>query len=549
MPKDIVFKDEARQKVFNGVEKLAKTVSVTMGPKGRNVIIGKEIGAPTITKDGVSVAREVVLDDPFEQLGCQLVKEVAGRTADVAGDGTTTATVLAHEIFSQGIEAMNNGESALDFRRGAEWALQEMLKKLEEKALPVETLEDLKSIATISANNDEELGTVIAEAYNAVGDNGLVTANAYPGIQTTMRVVDGIELETGYLNRAFLDEGENEWSAENCYILICNRDITHLADAGPLLQAVAQKNRPLLIISKSLKKEAAQVLFENSTRGRMNVCACKLPLFKGSPNPQLWLEDLAMMVGTKVIDEEAGMPLSELTIKDLGFARQVTVDISTTKIVASKRDENAISSRLERYQEDLKKLIGDKDRYDIERRSNFLSSNAAVITVGYATELELREKGDRVEDAMCAVRAAREGGYVPGGGTTLFRLSRQIDVSEIDERYQSGAIALLKACQRPIRQILENASENIDEILTELDKSDEFDYGYNVDSGKFGSLIEMGVIDPKKVTKSALENATTIALLMITTEAAIAHVDANNDGWQPPAGWRLPDNRNLNHKY
>lgn len=549
MPKDIVYKNEARQKVFNGVEKLAKTVSVTMGPKGRNVIVGREIGAPSITKDGVSVAREVVLSDPFEQLGCQLVKEVAGRTADVAGDGTTTATVLAHEIFSQGIKAMDEGESALDFRRGAEWALQEMLKKLEESALPVETLEDLKNIATISANNDLELGAVIAEAYNSVGDNGLVTANAYPGVPTTMRIVDGIELETGYLSRAFLDEGENEWSVENCYILICNRDITHLADAGPLLQAIAQKNRPLLIISKGLKKEAAQVLFENSTRGRMSVCACKLPLFRGSPNPQLWLEDLAMMVGTKVVDEEAGMPLSELTIKDLGFARQVTVDISTTKIVASRRDERAISARLDGYKEDLKKLLGDKDRLDVERRMNFLSSSAAVITVGYSTELELREKGDRVEDAMCAVRAAREGGYVPGGGTTLYRLSKQIDVSQIDERYRTGAIALLNACQRPIKQILENASENVEEILSELDKSDKFDYGYNVDSGEFGSLIEMGVIDPKKVTKSALENATTIALLLITTEAAIAYVDANNDGFQPPAGWRLPDNRNLNHKY
>lgn len=549
MPKDIIYKDEARQKVFQGVDKLAKTVSVTMGPKGRNVIVGKYIGAPTITKDGVSVAREVVLSDPFEELGCQLVKEVAGRTADVAGDGTTTATVLAHEIFSQGIEAMNNGESALDFRRGVEWALQRILKKLDEEALPVESLEDLKNIAIISANNDEELGTVIAQAYDAVGDNGLVTANAYPGVPTTMKVVDGIELQSGYLHRAFLDEGASEWAAENCYILICNRDITHLADAAELLNSVAQKNRPLLIICKSLKKEAAQVLFENSTRGRMNVCVCKLPLFKGSSNPQMWLEDLAMLTGTKVVDEEEGIPLSQINIDDLGFARQVNVDISTTKIVASRRNERAIEARLDMYRNDLNKLIGDRERRDIMDRMSFLSSRAAVITVGYSTELELREKGDRVEDAMCAVRAAREEGYVPGGGTTLYKISNNISLDDLGEKYRTGAQALLRACQRPLRQILENAGEDIERILDQLSQSRDFDYGYNVDTGTFGSLIQMGVIDPKKVTKTALQNATTIALLLITTEAAIADVEYVREGWVPPAGWRPPSDTKFNHRY
>lgn len=549
MSKSIIYKDEARKKVFEGVDKLAKTVSVTMGPKGRNVIVGKFLGAPTITKDGVSVAREVVLSDPFEELGCQLVKEVAGRTADVAGDGTTTATVLAHEIFSQGIKAMDDGHSALDFRRGVEWALNELLDRLDDVAEPVETLEDLCNIATISANNDRELGNLIGEAYHSVGDNGLVTANAYPGIKDKVSVVDGIELNSGYFNRAFLDENKNDWAAENCYILICNREITHLADAGNLLENIAKSNKPLLIITKGLKKEAAKIIFDNSKRGRINVCVCKLPMFRGSPSPNRWLEDLAMMVGTRVVDEEEGIPLSEMKVSDLGFARQVNVDISTTKIVASKRNNDAIESRMKSYEEDIQKLIGERERRDIENRMNFLSSSAAVITIGYSTELELREKGDRVEDAMCAVRAAREEGYVPGGGTTLYKISNMIDTSDLDNRYLNGANALLAACKRPIKQILENAGENIDDILSKLDESDVFEFGYNVDREQFGLLTDMGVIDPKKVTKAALKNATTISLLLITTEAAIADLSANSDGWQPPAGYRAPGNGGWDHKY
>lgn len=549
MPKDILYEKDARQKVFNGVEKLAKTVSVTMGPKGRNVIVGKFMGAPTITKDGVSVAREVVLSDPFEELGCQLAKEVAGRTADVAGDGTTTATVLAHEIFAQGIRAMDDGHSALDFRRGIEWALERVLTELEEVARPAESFEDIKHIATISANNDQELGRVIAEAYDVVGDNGLVTANAYPGVPTSMRVVDGIELQTGYSNRAYLDSGENEWSAENCYILICNRELTHLVDAVKLLESIMKKNRSLLIISKGVKKEAAQVLQENSTRGRIRVCTVNLPHFKGSPNPQEWLTDLAMMVGTKVVDEERGMLLSEMTLKDLGFARQIDVSAALTKIVASKRDEEAIEKRKVQYEKDLNNLTGEMLKLDIRNRMSFLSSNAAVITVGYSTELELREKGDRVEDAMCAVRAAREEGYVPGGGTTLLKISNSINIEECNERYRLGAAALLNACRKPFVQILLNAGIDPEEIMSQILKSEEFDYGYNVDSEEFGYLTRMGVIDPKKVTRSALKNAATIATLLITTEAAIAQIPEGDSGWQPPAGYRVPDSKNLNHKY
>jgi chaperonin GroEL len=323
--------------------------------------------------------------------------------------------------------------------------------------------------------------------------------------------------------------------------------MTHLLDAVNLFTEIAQKNRPVLVLTSDLKKEAAKVLQEVSARGRLRVCVVKIPLF-GIKN-ELWLEDLAMMTGTKVIDEELGMPLSAVTIKDLGFARQVSVGISTTKIIASKRDEPAIEKRIAIYKNDLEKLIGERERIDVRNRVSFLSSKAAVITVGYSTELELREKGDRVEDAMCAVRAAKEEGFVPGGGMALLRIAKKIDLSLLKERYRLGAETLIKACSKPAIQILLNAGEDPEKILSEILQKDDVDYGYNVATEEFGQLSQMGIIDPKKVTRAALQNATTISLLLITTEAAIADKREDPSAWQPPAGWRPPSNSNLNHKY
>jgi chaperonin GroEL len=552
MGKYILYDRDAREKIFNGVDKLAKTVAVTMGPRGRNVIIGKFIGSPVITKDGVSVAREVVLDDPHEELGCQLVKEVAGRTADIAGDGTTTATVLAREIFAEGFKYSEDlNFNPLNFRRGAEIALKSVVQKIQDIAKPISSPDDLKNIAIISTNNDYELGSIIADAYNSVGDGGLVTANAYPGIKTKMRILDGIELETGYVSDVFLDEGESEWSVENCYILLCNREITHLTDAAQLINKLAQKNKPLLIISKGLKKEAFSILQENSVRGRMRVCACKLPLFRGSVSNKMWLEDLAMLLGTKIVDEDNGISMESLDVSDLGFAKQVSVGSSLTKIIASKRNESLISSRVEQYKTDLSKLIGDLERRDVENRMSFLSSRAAVITVGYSTELELREKGDRVEDAMCAVRAAIKGGYVPGAGIALLKASEMCleELASLDEKYKQGAFAVLDACRKPFRQILHNASISHEDIENVILMNDDINFGFNVDTEEYGDLIEMGVIDPALVTITAITNAVTIAILLITTDAAIADVSANRDGWQPPAGWRPPSNGSFNHKY
>lgn len=552
MAKDILYGEEARQKLIAGVEKLARAVGVTMGPMGKCVVLSPSagIGAPVATKDGVTVARQIILEDPAEELGCQLVKEAAGRSADIAGDGTTTATVLTHEILCQGTSSLTSEKSILNFKRGMEWALQQILTELDRHTIATNGFEDLKNIATISANNDVELGTVIAEAYHAVGDNGLVTANAFPGIKTQMKVLDGIEIPSGYMSRALLDNNENEWSAENCHIMIFNREVTHLAEASELLNQISTKNRPLLIICKSLKKEAAQILFENNSRGRIKVCAVKLPVFKGSPHQHMWLEDLAILTGTKIIDEENGIPLSEFKYSDLGFARQITVDISTTKIIESKRQENAIKSRLKTYSEDLNKLLGEKERRDVQDRMAFLGSKAAVITVGYSTELELREKGDRIEDAMCAVRAAKESGYLPGGGVALLKASKMINLDSLPASQHCGAKALLRSCERPIRQILNNAGEDTDTIINNILANSDFDFGYNVDSGEYGSLIKMGVIDPQKVTKSALQNATTIAIVLLSTETVVSEMTHNPSAWQPPAGYRFPgSNASFNHKY
>ncbi len=547
MGKIIWFSKEARQKVLEGVTKLSKTVAVTMGPEGRNVILGKFVGAPTITKDGVSVAREIVLDDPIEELGCQLVKEVAGRTADVAGDGTTTATVLAQSIFARGMDALEQENSPHNFRKGVNWALAQVLEGIDGMSQPVDNPNSLRDIAIISANNDEKLGGAIAEAYNMVGQNGMVVAEAIPGVEESVRMVEGIELKSGYISPGFLEKGTSKSIMEKCRILICDREITHITDNAKLFHELSQKNAPLLILAKDLKKEALKIFLENNALGRIRVCAVKLPPF-GKWNNE-WLEDLAALTGTVIVGEERGMPLSDVSVEDLGFAGKVEIEKYFTKITDPGRDEERIAARIEDYKDDLDKLGGDLARKDMRDRMAFLTSKAAVITVGYSTELELREKGDRVDDAMSAVRAAIAEGFVPGAGMTLYRAAGAVDLSELDEKYHAGAQVLLDACCRPAAQILDNAMEDSEAILEQVMSEDSEEFGYNCATRQFGNLIEMGVIDPKKVTRTALQNATSIALLLLTTEAVVAEKPDDPTGWQPVAGWRPPSETGLNHKY
>lgn len=554
MGKQLVYGKELRKQLLEGVTKLSKTVGVTMGPEGKNVILEQHIGAPTITKDGVSVARQVVLDDPIEELGCQLVKEVAGRTAAIAGDGTTTATVLSHEILRNGIELMDTGYSPLKFKAGIDWTLAHLLGYLEAIAKPIEGYDDLKHVAAISANNDMELGELIAEAYT-IADGGMVIAQARPGIESHVEQVDGIEIKSGYISRGFLDKGESKATLNNARVLICDRDITHVSDNMALFDELSKSNAPLLIICKDLQKEALKLFLQNNAQGRIRVCAIKLPsdgFGRFHKHQDRWIEDLAMQTGTVVVSEERGTPLADLKIDDLGYAKQVVVDRYLTKILEPQPNTVAVQARLEEYNADKEKLLADTDKMDLDDRINSLRGKGTVLVIGYHTEAELRQTGDRLDDAMFAVECAMDSGYVIGGGTALMRAAhwvRLTKIDELDEELRPAAEVLLKACMRPYLQILKNADLNIEEILNKVLPAADPNFGYNVAEGKYGDLVEMGVIDPKKVTQTALVNATSIATLLIRTEAAVAESKSDPVGWQPPAGYRLPSDAGYNHKY
>lgn len=556
MGKAILYADEARKKILEGVQILAKTVSVTMGPKGRNVIIGpiapqpgvQPIGAPIITKDGVTVARSITLSDPFQEMGAQLVKEAAGRTCDLAGDGTTTSTVLTAEIFSQGMQLMDSGYSALALRDGLNLGLKLILAEIDKMTKPVDTSEDLLNVSIISTNNDPDLGGVIAAAYELVDRNGLVTAEAVPGVDNSVRIVNGLELKAGFVHPAFLDAGAASATLTKCYVLMLDRELSHLNECEQLFVKIAEKNASLLVIAKDVTKLALNTLVHNHKNGILKSCAIKTPTFGAYQDK--WVEDLAMLFGTVIYSDDSGLSLSEATLESLGYAESIEVGKYTTKITNPKRDEVRINEQIRSYDVDQDVLIGERERYDIKKRKQFLTSRAAIITVGYATELELREKGDRADDAMAAVSAAIEEGIVPGAGMALFNAARKVNTGFIDEKYANAVELLIGACTRPAIQILLNAGEDSGAILSSILESGKSDsYGYNSASCEFGDLFEMGVVDPKKVTRTALQNAVSVALLLLTTEAVIVDRPDDPSSWQPPAGYRLPSSTGLNHKY
>jgi chaperonin GroEL len=532
-------------------KKLARTVGVTMGPQGKNVILGKYVGAPVITKDGVTVAREITLEDPVEELACQLIKEAAGRTAAIAGDGTTTATVLAHEIFKRGAELIDENYSPLYFKRGVEWAVDKVVKNLDRMAIEVDGLDTLRSIATISANNDSEIGDRIAEAFDTVGIEGTVAAEASPGPETSVRFVDGVEVESGYITPAFITEdGHSDVVLNNCKVLICDEEITSLASCLDLFNDLSNDSVPVLIIAKAVKQEALATLVANNRIGRLKVVAVKLPRTGIDEGSRIeWLDCLSILVGTKVFGSELGSPLSKAGIEDLGFAKKVVINKYLTKILEGNKDESRMEEKISIYQNDLNKLIGDSSRLDVRKRMAYLTNKAAVITVGYATELELKEKGDRVEDSLCATRAAIEEGFVPGGGTALLRAANKVSLAGLDKELVPAAKVLLAACVRPIRQIVENAFEDSDVVIDRILKSRNSNLGYNAANGKFEDLVKAGVIDPKKVTRIALQNAASISLLLINTDAVVSEQIDNPSSWQPLAGWRPPEEGKLKHKY
>jgi chaperonin GroEL len=548
MSKIILYGDEAREKIITGARKLAKTVAVTMGPHGRNVVIGKSVGAPTITKDGVSVAREVVLEDPAEELGCRLVKEVAGRTADVAGDGTTTATVLAEAILSEGMKVLSSGETnPVFFRDGINHTLSLILKNIDDMSKNISGFDDIKHIASISANNDISLGTTIAQAFEMVGRNGLVTAEAYAGLENRVKYTDGVELKSGYSTSALLQNGEDPISLENAYVLVCERDITHVQDFVKLLEKLHTENKAILIIAKTIRQEAIDMIVTNRKKGRLNAVTVEYPVM-GKNNSE-WLSDLALLCGTRVFGEDKGIPLSSASINDLGFARKIIISKYSTTIIGGYKDENLVKERAALYREALENIVGDMDRKDVRDRLAFLNNKAAVIGVGYSTEAELREKGDRVEDAVCATKAAIESGILPGGGIALLRASMAVDLESMPPEYRAAADVLTRACKRPFYQIMENGYQDPAEIEKKIVSNSSQWYGYNLHGRKFGDMLEMGVLDPKKVTKTAIQNAVSITLLLLNTDAILSEDLNNPSGWQPPAGWRPPSNNNLNHSF
>jgi len=548
MAKNLSYNKEARAKLQAGIDKLSKTVAVTMGPQGKNVILQKFVGNPVITKDGVSVAREIVLEDPIENLACQLVKEAAGRTADMAGDGTTTATVLTHEIFSRGNKLIEENYNPLYLKRGLEWARDQIIKNLNSIATPVNDFNSLKNIATISSNNDAEMGGLIAEAFEKVGLTGTVTAEASPGNISYVRITDGIEYKKGYITPNFIVDGGSEIIFQNAAIIVTTHEFSSLT-AGwlPLLNELSESQTPVLIICKSLKQEALATFVTNNKLGRLKCVATELPLFTRNNNE--WLDDLAILLGAKIIGPEFGLEPQDVKISDLGFANRVIVGKYDTKILESRKDPVRLSSKLSVYKEDLQKLLGDTDRLDIKKRMEFLNNKAAVIVVGYNTELELREKGDRLDDALGATRAAIDEGYVPGGGMALFKSAAMVKLEDAPEEIREAAKVLLDSCSRPLCQISYNAFQDPKLILSKALENLDTDIGFNASTCKWEDLIAAGVIDPKKVTRTALENSTSIALLLINTEAVVSEEPEKPSGWQPPAGWRPPESSNLNHKY
>lgn len=549
MGKIIVFEKDAEDKILSGAKKISKAVSITMGPRGKNVILGKFIGAPVVTKDGVSVAREVVLSDPIENLVAQLIKESAGRTVDLVGDGTTTATVLTEELLIRGKNLISSGYSPLDYRKSVEIGLGIILKNLDLLSKKVSSKEELLSVASISANNDLSLGSVIAEAFEYSGLSGTVVAQAKPGVSNYVTKSEGIELDNKnkvLITRFFKSRDQTSISFDDCRILIVNRDMTHFDDCINLFTKIHESNIPVLVLAKSIKDGALASLQENNRVGKIKVACAEIPTkFYDEDN----LENLAILTGANIVSEASGLCMKDVEIKDLGFAKKVYLDKYKLKIIEPISCTERKESKVNIYKEDLLKLLGESDRKRVEDKIRFLNSKASIITVGYSTELELREKSDRIDDAISATKAALEQGYLPGGGVALLRSSMDIDLSTVEERYRDGVHAFVCACERPIRQIIQNGGFKSEEIINEIKKSKDKYYGYNVAEEKFGDMIKMGVLDPLKVTKTAISNAASISLLLINTEAIVSEDPDKPTGWQPPAGWRPPEDKSLNHKY
>lgn len=535
MAKEIKFNIKAREELKNGVDALADAVKVTLGPKGRNVIIEKKFGAPHITKDGVTVAREIELEDPFQNMGAQLVKEVASKTGDQAGDGTTTATVLAQSIINTGLKNVTAGANPMDLKRGIDKAVSKVVESIKAQAQEVDDdMDKIENVARISANNDEEIGRLIAEAMHKVKKEGVITVEEAKGTETSVDVVEGMQFDRGYISPYFVTNAEKmECEMESPYILLYDKKISNLKDMLPILESAAQSGKPLLIIAEDVDNEALATLVVNRLRGSLKICAVKAPGF--GDRRKAMLEDIAILTGGTVISEEKGMQLSQATIADLGTAEKVTVDKDNTTIVNGAGNKEAINARIAQIKGQIENTTSNYDKEKLHERLAKLAGGVAVLYIGAPSEVEMKEKKDRVDDALSATRAAIAEGIVPGGGVAYIRCIPALnELKGANDDEETGIAIIRRAIEEPLRQIVANAGLEGAVILQKL-KESTGDYGYNARTDEFENFFETGVIDPAKVTRVALENAASIAGMFLTTECVIADKKEENPAPAMPA--------------
>jgi chaperonin GroEL len=534
--KELHFNVEARARLKRGVDQLADAVKVTLGPKGRNVVIDKKFGNPTVTKDGVTVAKEIELPDPVENMGAQMVKEVATKTSDVAGDGTTTATVLAQAIFREGLKSVTSGVNPMAIKRGIDKAVETVVAELKKISVPTAGKKEIAQVGAISANGDQQIGDLIAEAMEKVGKDGVITVEEAKGLETTLETVDGMQFDRGYLSPYFVTDPEKmEAVLEDAYVLIHDKKISAMKDLLPILEKVAQTGKPLLLIAEDIEGEALATLVVNKLRGTLKVCGVKAPGF--GDRRKAMLQDIAILTGGQVISEEVGFKLENTVLSDLGRAKRIIVDKDNTTIVDGAGKQDAIQGRIKEIKAAIEKTTSDYDREKLQERLAKLAGGVAVINVGAATETEMKEKKARVEDALHATRAAVEEGIVPGGGVALIRCIpalAKVKVDDPDE--QVGVDIVRRALEEPLRIIASNAGAEGSIVVERVRTAKEKNYGYNAQTGEYEDLVVAGVIDPTKVTRTALQNAASVASLLLTTECVVVEKKEEEKAPATPGG-------------
>jgi chaperonin GroEL len=533
--KQLIFDEVARNSILKGVSLLTDAVKATLGPRGRNAILDKKFGAPTITKDGVTVAKEIELKDPYENMGAQLVREVASKTSDVAGDGTTTATVLAHAIYREGIKNVAAGANPMDLRRGIEKAVEVVIEELKKMSKPVQEKKEIAQVGTISANNDASIGELIAEAMDKVGKDGVITVEEAKSMATTLDVVEGMQFDRGYISPYFITDPERmECDLDDVYILINEKKISSMKDLLPILEQIAKMGRPLLIIAEEVEGEALATLVVNKLRGTLQVCAVKAPGF--GERRKAMLEDIAVLTGGTMISEDLGIKLENIKISDLGRAKKITIDKENTTIVEGAGDPSNIQGRVKQIKTQIEDTTSDYDREKLQERLAKLVGGVAVINVGAATETEMKEKKARVEDALNATRAAVEEGIVPGGGVALLRCLPALKGLKLEGDQQVGVEITRKALEEPIKQIVNNAGLEGSVVVEKVKHSKEVNYGFDADKEEYVDMMKAGIIDPTKVTRYALQNASSVAALMLMTSVMVTEIPEEEKGPKMPGG-------------